>query len=142
MGRWRTGLLAGVFSMAMATGLVCGCGGGDRVPRGGIEGSVSFDGTPVEQGTISFVPAEGTKGPATYATITNGRYAIAAEDRGPVVGKHRVKIEAFRDMGKKHPVKGVPLLEQVVPARFNTTTTLVVEINQGRNVRDFELRSK
>lgn len=142
MTRSRSGLLAVPFGVAMAAVvLVCGCGRGG-IPRGGIEGKVSFDGTPVEQGTISFIPTEGTKGPATYATIANGRYAIAAKDHGPIVGKHRVKIEAFRDMGQKHPEKGVPLLEQVIPDKFNTATTLVVEITEGRNTRDFDLTSK
>lgn len=118
-----------------------GCGGTDGVTRGSVEGTVRVDGTPVEQGTISFVPAEGTKGPAAYGVITNGKYALTASDRGPVVGRHKVQIEAFCHLGKKNP-EGEPIKEQVVPERFNSQTTLVMEVTKGQNKRDFDLQTK
>ncbi len=141
MAAFQTRPRAGLFCVAILAAVSAnGCrdAGG---PRGSVEGKVTFDGTPVERGTISFLPTAGTVGPATYATIENGCYAVTAENRGPVPGKQRVQIEAFRDLGKKHR-DGDPLLEQVIPQKYNTASTLVVEIVQGRNTHDFDLTSK
>jgi len=117
-----------------------GCRDSDA-QRGTVEGTVTFNGTAVERGTISFIPTAGTRGPATYAAIENGKYSVTARNRGPVVGKHKVQIEAFRDMGKKHPT-GAPLLEQVIPKKYNSQTTLVVAVAEGQNRHDFDLKSK
>jgi hypothetical protein len=119
---------------------MAGCGGSD-IARGSVEGKVTLDGTDVEKGTITFLPTAGTIGPDTYGTILNGKYSVMSDDRGPIVGKHRVRIEAMRYMGKKHPT-GAPLEEQVVPEKFNKQTTLVVEITKGNNHHDFALTSK
>lgn len=142
MAALRSWPVAGFLSLVVFSTLsLCGCSDPD-VPRGSVEGKVSFNGTAVEQGTISFIPTAGTKGPATYATIKDGHYVVGAADHGPVLGKHQVKIEAFRDMGKKHPQGGGPLLEQVIPDKFNKATTLVVEIAKGPNTQNFDLSSR
>jgi hypothetical protein len=126
--------------MLMAAATI-GCGAADDLNRGSIAGKVTLDGVPLEAGTVCFNPTEGTTGPASYATIAQGKYSISAKARGPLVGKHKVVIDAYRDIGNKTS-SGEPLKEQVVPAKYNQQTTLVVAVTQGPNTQDFELVSK
>jgi len=129
--------------------LLClsGCGSSGP-PRGSVQGKVTLDGQPVEQGTITFLPTGGTTGPSAGGVITGGQYSIE-EDKGPVAGKSRVEIRWERKTGKKVPA-GSPsppgtMIDQVaeaIPAKYNSKSTLEKEIKEGDNTLDFELTSK
>lgn len=126
--------------------LVCGCGGG--ADRASVSGTVTLDQRPVEAGSISFVPIEGTQSPSAGAVITNGQYDIP-RDKGPMVGVFRVEIHAPHKTGKKVPV-GSPappgtLADEVidaVPATYNTRSTLRCEVKAGSNTLNFDLARK
>lgn len=62
--------LTAVFDISLLL-FAAGCGGG----RANVEGQVTFDGQPVEQGTIVFEPVDG-KGAAAGGTIQNGKYRL------------------------------------------------------------------
>ena len=126
-----------------------GCRGDRRVA---IEGRVTLDGQPVENGTISFLPVEGTQGPSSGAAILGGRYKIP-RDKGPFVGTYQVEIQASRKTGKKisaEAILGMPSgsgaqvdeTVEAIPARYNRDSTLRREVQSGRNVLDFELSAK
>ena len=119
---------------------IAGCGGGDSLNRGSVSGKVTLDGQPVETGSISFLPTDGTQGPMAAGQISKGQYSIAAKV-GPVVGKYSVQIEAFRDTGKKNE-GGSPISEPMIPPQYNSQTTLKVEIKKGANTHDFTLQSQ
>ncbi|MEX0728487.1 MAG: hypothetical protein WEB58_04925 [Planctomycetaceae bacterium] len=127
---------------ALATVTLSGCG--DSGPeRASISGQVTFDGQPVEDGTISFVPAGDTQGPVSGDRIVNGTYTIPA-DKGPVIGSHKVEIKATRKTGEKIPA--VPpatgemeVTEDYIPAKYNTETTLTADVVGGENKKDFTL---
>jgi len=119
---------------------LAGCGGSDGLNRSSVSGAVTLDGQPVQEGSITFVPIEGTTGPMAFGKITNGQYSISAGDRGPVPGKHKVQIEAYRDAGTTDS-GGASLKDQVVPAKYNTETSLVVEIGRGSATHNFDLTS-
>ena len=118
-----------------------------RAGRSGVSGSVTFDGSPVAEGTISFVPAGDTLGPLTGGNIVEGRYAIARGD-GPLAGKYRVDIVALRKTGKKlRNFMGEATEEEkeafLPKGKYSgTTSTLEVQIGAGDNTRDFALTSK
>jgi hypothetical protein len=80
-------------SLALSSLLGCGSGDGTGVA---ISGKVSFDGSPLSDGSISFIPIEGTSGPSVGSDIRNGSFSI---DRGtgPRPGKYRVEISAYED---------------------------------------------
>src|SRR5438128_12273263 len=85
-------------------GLVCavvllatGCGDG----RVRINGTVVFEGKPVEQGVISFEPTDGV-GPTTGGSITDGKYDLTADARA-TTGEKLVRIYASRKTGRKIP---------------------------------------
>jgi hypothetical protein len=133
--------------------LLSGCGGKISGPeRAAVKGSVSFDGAPVEDGSIVFLPATGTKGPSSGGTIHNGAYEITTAS-GPVPGKYRVEIRAMRSTGTK-VVKGaggategpssggeVTEMKMYIPVRYNAESMLVADISLGDNQKDFPLKS-
>lgn len=88
----------GLRTLAVVGGLfllIVGCG------KTGIsvEGRVTWSGRPVEQGSISFAPADG-KGPSLGTPITNGAYSIA-RSAGMTVGKKNVEIIAIVKTGRQ-----------------------------------------
>ena len=80
--------------------LLAGC---SRSPTRRVVGEVSYKGEPIKEGTIEFIPIEGTRGPTVGATILDGAYEVPAA-KGPLAdGTYRVKMWAVRDTGKFPP---------------------------------------
>jgi hypothetical protein len=69
--------------------LVSGCGSTGAT----VSGTVTFEGAPVSNGSISFLPADG-KGPAEGAPIRGGQYKLDIL----VPGLKLVKIEAVKNV--------------------------------------------
>ena len=140
-----------VVLAALGGGLVAwfnlaGAAGGAR--RASVQGSVTLDGTPLEDGVVLLTPTAGTSGPTAGSALSKGKFSIAAAS-GPVVGRYRVEIVAVRKTGRK--VKSVMPVgsrkerdetEQFIPTRYNTASELEVEIKPGRNTIKFELKSR
>lgn len=125
--------------------LVCaGCGGGLVA----VEGNVTFDGTPVETGTIAFEPADG-QGATAGGSIEGGRYVLSG-DSAVAPGKKVVRIRATRKTGRKvesgppsPPGTMVEETESYIPAKYNTQSTLSREVTAGgTNKHDFPLKSQ
>lgn len=123
-----------------------GCGGGSGPARAPVSGTITFDGAPLAQGTITFVPAgEGT---AASGEIENGQFSISAE-KGPSPGRCRVEVVSFQETGKKVPgisddATGVTAeTRQVIPEQFNTKSTLEEQVAaDGDNVFELSLTSR
>jgi hypothetical protein len=151
--------LAAVLAGGLAL-LSTGCGGpeyeGD--PRAAVSGTVTFDGTPVVHGTVNFVPT-GEGRPASGG-IADGKYLIT-EERGPNLGTYKVEILGYasadagseaeddEDMAgeggdEEDEVEGQPTgpSGQIIPAKYNTQTTLEVEITAGDNEHNFTLTTE
>ena len=145
LNRRRNGLLLIVLvSLSLA---VAGCGPPAGPERGSVTGKITFDGAPLESGTIELRPAEGVDGVSAGGLILNGQYDIAS-DKGPFLGKHVVDIRSMRETGKMVPAGGpagdamVPETEQFIPAKYNSTTELSIDIQSGENQQDFELTAE
>lgn len=83
------------FGLLAVTLLVAGCGGGgDAGPdRFNLSGSVTFDGKPVEAGSVYIEPMPGNPGPVGVAVITNGKFDTAAQGgKGHIGGKLVIRI--------------------------------------------------
>lgn len=133
----------------LATSLAFACGGcaNNDAGRMEISGQVTLDGQPVEQGSISFIPTAGTRGPVAGGTIVAGKYHILAS-QGPVVGKQRVEIRAGRRTGRQVRATdfgeegSIDEMVESVPAKYNTSSQLVYQVKPGRNLDvDFKLTS-
>lgn len=130
---------------------ISGCGGsdGNELPRAAVSGSVTLNGKPLQEGVIRFVPIEGTSGPKTSVSITEGRFSADA-DQGPVVGKHRIEIQSTDDGGyamddetviQKLRESGIRRIDVVrIPPQYNSHSTLTETVSaEGPNEFTFEL---
>lgn len=146
----RICLLTVMLAMTLLPGL--GCGDSSGPERASVAGAVTLDGTPVEHGSISFIPNGQTVGPTAGAVIKKGRYSTA-KATGPVLGSYRVEITAHRP-GKMVDVAGidnaatgpsaagaVQEMEMYIPVHYNKESTLTATIKSGSNKHDFVLKS-
>ena len=135
MTRSRTALSAAVLAAALS-----GCSS-----QATVKGTVRFDGQPVENGGITFIPA-GAGGQKAGAEIRNGTYEIP-RDRAPAPGRYKVEITWNKRTGKQVTVPGDPgnkidETQQAIPAKYNRETTLTAELTSGSNTKDFDLSSR
>ena len=104
-------------------------------------GEIYIDGKPIEVGTIELIPSGGEQGRKASAGIDNGTYSIP-EEKGPAAGKYKVMISAYQTVGEdpdpEDEDSGAPS-EQILPAKFNTESTLEIDIIEGENKHDFNL---
>jgi hypothetical protein len=77
---------------------VAGCGKTGKA----FHGSVVCGTEKVKIGQVTFMPIEGTTGPAYIAPIQNGEYRITTPGGVPS-GKYRVQVEARKTTGRKVP---------------------------------------
>ncbi len=139
----RSFVLLRMIILLIITLFMGGCGS-NRFP---VAGEVTFDGKPVEQGTISLEPVD-RQGPTTGGKIINGKYRLEG-DAAPLPGKKTVRISASRKTGRKISAgslaqKGemVEEIERYIPDIYNKKTTLTCEIgSQATNQIDFHLKS-
>ena len=112
-----------------------GCGAGSPAMCR-VSGSVTFDGTPVENGEIIFVPLD--KGFAPDAgKIDNGTYDVLVK-----AGNKRVEIRASRPVVGKKPNPMGPVYQDYIPDKYNARTTLQADVKpEGANRFDYELKS-
>jgi hypothetical protein len=147
----RSKFLRGTTTFAVAFTLTvlsgCGYGSSDRVP---VQGKVTFDGQPVDNGIISFIPEGGSGGksghPQVNADIVGGNYKLES-GKGPMPGKYRVEILWKKKTGRQVPTPGdetalMDETQQVLPPQYNTQSTLTADIEAKSNTKDFPLTSK
>ena len=128
-------------------GCLTGCGS-DGPALHGVSGIVSLDAVALEQGSITFLPLEGTSGPNAGSEIVKGVYSIPKE-KGLVEGKYRVEVRAQKKTGKRievgSPTPPGTMMDEVVEAvapRFNSQSTLEAEIPPTQESLDFNVSSK
>ena len=125
--------------------LIIGCGS----PSATVQGTVSYEGAPIEKGMVTFTPVDG-KGVVVGCDIQNGRYTA----KGVSPGKNVVTVAAVKQVtfsrsseemekmaaaGKgKGPIEGLIDPADIVPpdAKGNGTEH---EINIGSNTIDLQL---
>jgi hypothetical protein len=130
---------------ALAAGFLflIGCAGNSAE----VSGTVLLDGEPIPEGSITFIPVEGTTGPGVGAVITNGQYHIPS-NKGVTVGKNRVELRAFKNTGRKvqDPTgKRGTMTDERIPAfppEYNDKSEIVRDIQKGANTVDFDVKTK
>lgn len=149
MYRTKYALVAALLAVGMIISLGCGQG---KPTTAQVCGRVTFQGKPVPEGKIIFMPDNGR--PAIGEIGPDGRYELktfAAGD-GAAFGKHRVVIEARRVSGGAKPKTleeefhggGAAAnfsVEWLVPEKYSNsdTSNLTAEVKAGPNVIDFDL---
>jgi hypothetical protein len=136
-----------VYGWILSAAVLTGCThqdypGEKRYP---LSGRVTFDGQPVDLGSISFLPVDGGSQRVSGGYIENGDYSVP-EAQGANAGKYRVEIRWQKSTGKQIKDRhSEDLTEQRVeglPARFHKDSELTVEISDKQTKFDFDLKSK
>ena len=115
-----------------------GCSDGKLV----LKGKVTFDGNPVDRGSITFMPINGA-GPTDGCDITKGAYSLTL-----VPGNYKVSITGYevietRIIPKDEPGAGQEeeVTKQYIPAKYNAKSTLTLDLKESNTALDYELTS-
>ncbi len=129
----------GAVALFAAVALVVGCGGGSEFAE--VSGTVKYDNVDIEDGAITFFPADG-KGPTAGGTIKGGRYTA---QKVPV-GNTKVVISGSKVVGKKKVYDTpnspeMPVTKELLPPRYSDAakTELTYEAKPGPNEKNWEL---
>jgi len=127
-----------------AVGLLClvGCAKKDTSGRQSISGKVTFQGAPLDSGSIQFqAEAGGQQG--SGAVITNGEYTVPVR-AGLLPGKYKVLISAGNPgqpipEGQAPGASG-PTVEDRIPPEFNVNRDKFVDVSADKeNKFDFDI---
>ncbi len=149
--KFRSAYALAILSLMSA--IVPGCGGGDHIkPMSNLtacRGTVTLDGTPLEHGSIRFVPVVEKSGQPAISQIKNGSFTMitTVSSPGVVIGKYKVMVESSEelpDAGPPQPGKLPAPPKSLIPEKYNkiATSGLEVEVTEGMDAVDFELTSK
>lgn len=133
-------LLVGVL------GLAAGCGGDRQIAT--VSGRVTLDGQPLRGARVSFQPVGNVKnsGVGSFGkTNDNGEYSLTLIDEsapGAIVGSHEVRIVDQKNTGADPTDDRQRTRGDLVPAEYNTKTTLHFEVKPGHNEANWPLVSK
>jgi hypothetical protein len=126
------------FCLFLSTTLmIMGCG--DQ-KESEVSGTVTYDGKPLEQGSIRFSPVSGT-GPSGGGAIKDGKYS--AKNLTP--GMSKVSISGTKVTETKKMDYGsdgtqvVTTGEDIVPEKYNKASELKFELKPGSQTKDFDL---
>lgn len=148
----NVGFVAAVLLLGLV--VVVGCGS-DRLPLGDVSGTVTYDGQPLEKGSITF---EVTGVRSATGKIVNGEIVevttFEAGDGAPV-GKARVAISSVEEgppAEEEVPdspdapgsTGGMPVYKSLIPTKYANpeTSGLTAVVEDGDNALTFELLSK
>ena len=125
---WTVGLLA-----------LAGC----REGKSTVSGTVSLDGQPVDNGSITFVNSDGGKLIREGAVISGGKFEATVPP-----GNFKIELSGQKVVGKRTQ-KGfdgkdetLEISEEIFPDKFNVKTELTQEIKPGSNPITLDLKSK
>jgi hypothetical protein len=125
---------------------VAGCGKSDPSGRVAISGSVTFQGKPLDQGTIQFTSADaGGKAAISGGMIKDGKFSVPA-DKGLPPGKYRVQISS-PDTGSAGAAPAMPgdpapvAKERIPPEYSGHDSKQEVTVNaSGKNHFEFDIK--
>lgn len=133
--------LIGMIALCATTG--CGPGRGyDGPERFALSGQVTFDGRPVDGGSISFIP-KAKDGRVSGGPIIQGRYDVPAE-KGATAGSYEVQVHWAQDTGKKHwdvdTFQMQAEFKETMPAKFSSKSELTAEVSPTQKEFNFDLK--
>jgi hypothetical protein len=125
--------------------MLSGCGGAGE---GGVSGSVTFRGQPLEEGSIQFCTAGERSVPVAGARVVAGHYKVPSS-HGLAPGTYVVRISSPepiaappKDEKAASPfAMSAPQTRERIPAKYNARSTLTAEVRAGERARfDFDLK--
>ena len=154
--------LAALVVPALLVLASCGTGDDGLGKRYPVSGTVTYNGTPLEKGEISFVTEDMSKNFGATGIISKGSYSLSmgSEGDGAQAGKYKVTITAKEDYMEKAQAefkkvtggespkllpnfvgKAAAEAKSLIPAGYGDTrtTTLNAEVEPKSNTINFEL---
>lgn len=117
----------------------CKSRGYEGPQRAKVSGTVTFNGAPVQQGSLNLLPLGGDASRPSGAAIEAGKYLIT-EDQGPTFGKYKVEFFIF-EPPKKAAAEGVDAgMVQVAPPKLNKDSTIEIDIQSAEVEQNFDLK--
>ena len=114
-----------------------GCSKPGRPGYHTVTGRITFDGQPLENGFVQFVPV-GSKISPESGRIAKGLYRLESK-----AGKVTVHVLSTRLTGKMDPVMNTAIEEMFVPERYNSKSELKADVVADKaNAIDFDLTSQ
>jgi len=137
--RWGAGTWGA--PIAVAALLVVGCAKPDPFARQPVKGVITWQGKPIQFGTVTFEPASGQKTGAT-ASIADGAFSIP-RDAGPSPGNYAIWVHAF-DRGAEPPPGTAPGSEgpppqEILPEKYRKNAAGQFEVKQVKDDAPNEL---
>lgn len=121
-----------VFGIVLVSAV--GCESRPVEPRNTISGTVSYDGTPISNGEITFTSQEDiAKGTEAIGIIKDGKYSLEVTP-----GNKTVRISSRIPDGPEDAT-GVTPTKETIPAKYNTQSTLTETIPESSKTIPFEL---
>ena len=126
--------LAIAFPALLSTG--CGPTGPQKIT---IQGMVTLDGVPVQEGQVVFIPSDPALGAAGGA-IADGVFTVTT-----FKGPHRVEVHAQKQVTRPVPPGALPeegiTFVSIIPKRYNEKTTLTFDVRSSTDAPEFALTS-
>lgn len=127
------------WALVLVLASLCGCN--DQPQAIGVSGTVTFQGKPLDQGSIEFVPLD----PAhlmSGAQIAEGKYQVPPE-KGLSEGRYVVRLwssEGGTVVPDAAPGESTITAKERIPPSFNVDSTHEVEVKAGaENKFDFNI---
>ncbi len=136
-----------LFLLMFVSLLSAGCGG-DTLETVTVSGTVTIDGTPLDNGVVRFVPTDTDKGRlATGAIKEGGKFELAtAGSTGVLEGDYKVTVESMKitpDVPQKDRELGIGGKESAIPKKYNSAETSgLTEKVDGAKTITLDLKSK
>ncbi len=128
-----------VISAVLLLTTFIGCGGAmaPTFPSAKVGGMVTLDGKPIAEGTLQFIPGEGSKGQTASGQIRDGKYSA----ENVPTGKLKVLPNAVKKTGKVLTGYSQPEEEviNIIPAKYQVG--IDVEVTADNPSLNFELKS-
>ncbi|NQT36376.1 MAG: hypothetical protein HQ581_02740 [Planctomycetes bacterium] len=121
-----------------------GCGSGKELPLGKVSGQVTYQGKPVTDAIVHFLPENGASA-ATGVVDSEGRYTLSTHETGDgaVIGKHKVWFSKQDPPGGAAPAASdeSSLLPEKYRGEKNCAKDpkLTIEVKSGSNTIDLPL---
>ena len=113
--------------IALALPIACGCGGSDQPEVYPVSGTVIFQGEPIADASVRFIPNEGP--PASGQTDASGRFTLRTfeDDDGAVAGEHTVLVSKTEQVDPNDQ-SSYPQMRSVLPPRYGKATASPLEV--------------
>jgi hypothetical protein len=115
------------LTLVAATAAGCGSSDPNAIKAVPASGTVTFKGSPVDEGTIGFLPE---KGRAASGTVKDGHFVLSTygEGDGAIPGKHKVTVVATRQKAASGKRGDEGAVIYLVPQKYSDPDTSQLEV--------------